>query len=124
MALGIIAGADGRGTKGSTIWRLKRPERDRMGRCNPLLVSGNARGAEPSAAVDARPPEANAGAAKVRTAVGTAAAMLGIFTRGSIVVEGADLRNTWIDEREAKAAERRLSREGSRCQVLVAVPGI
>jgi hypothetical protein len=57
-------------------------------------------------------------------AVGTEAAALCTFTRGIIAAEMADPRNTWIGPREAKAPEAGLSREGSRCQVLVAVPGM
>src|SRR5215469_8213937 len=112
------------GTNCRLIWLPKRPARDSIRACNPLPANANDRGAGRSTAVGARPAGANAGVAELRMAVGTEAAALCMFIRGVIAAEMADPRNTWIGPREAKAAEGRLSREGSRCQVLVAVPGM
>ena len=66
----------------------------------------------------------SAGGTQLRLAVGTEAAVLGMLTRGIIAAEIADPRNTWTAAREAKSRVGKLSREGSRCQVLVAIPGM
>jgi hypothetical protein len=66
----------------------------------------------------------NAGGIQLRLAVGTEAAVLGMLIRGIIAAEIVDPRNTWTAAREVKSREGKLSRDGSRCQVLVAVPGM
>jgi len=122
--LASVAGTNCRSTEGGPIWWLKRPGRDSMRACNPLPANANDRGAERRTAVGAGPTGVNVGAAEPRMAVGREAVAPCMFTRGIIAAELADPRNTWIGPREAKAPEGRLSREGSRCQMLVAVPGI
>jgi len=119
-----VGGTNCRGKKGGPIWLPKRPARDSMRACNPLPANANDRGAARSTAVGGRPAGAKAGVTELRMAVGTEAAALCMFIRGVIAAEMADPRNTWIGPRETKAPEGRLSREGSRCQVLVAVPGM
>jgi hypothetical protein len=65
----------------------------------------------------------NSGGTQLRLAAGTEAAVLGT-PRGILAAEIAEPRSTWIGAREAKSRNGKLSRDGSRCQVLVAVPGM
>jgi hypothetical protein len=66
----------------------------------------------------------NAGGTQLRLSVGTEPAVLGMPDREIIAAGIADPRSTWIGAREVKSREVKLSRDGSRCQVLVAVLGM
>jgi len=66
----------------------------------------------------------NAGGTQLRLSVGTEPAVLGTPNREIIAAGIADPWSTWIGAREVKSREVKLSRDGSRRQVLVAVPGL